>query len=1073
MRDESQTPYLSVVVTGRSERLSTFIERWNQQANRHGLSSEVLPAEPRERNTAIRQARGEFILVTNTGALFSDELMQFLAVRRLEKRRVYRIDVHEGDNRVHAREGTFALTPDGFRRNGPHDIAAEDSDLHFGSGWFPAEHAAGAAPYRWMENHAEIVLRMPGGGRVIALEVEPGPGIAETPAILQVSDDAGTTVAEWQVNGRIRVELAVPPPPGGDLRRLRFEVRGGGLPVLDDPRILNLRFIRCDCVQREPARPASRPFSEILRENWPTLARLLTSLRAAEGTRAVLRRGAPAFRTAAHLLDARGADIFPAGEEFRFGHGWHPPETAAGERFRWASRNAQLLVRIERANYELGLLIEPGPGLEFRPFTLIVRDGLNSEIARASVNGLTWIQIPLRMPEGAVAKLFFTVDGDGVATVDDPRVLNFRVLVCGAVKPYAAADTPALDIHACWPDLRIDERAPEIDWLARLAPDRARIAAMGMPEFLHTNACADFLLMSRDDWRDLRGYPELAAPDERLEALLCYTAHFSGAGEEILAAPLRAYRGAGAAPQAPEVASCLSAEELQELIVQMRVLHGPVIYNAEWTVGDRAASGPYVSVVIAARNDNHGGNMLGRMQAFFDAWLGQAARYGLPSEIVVVEWNPPADRPRLIDAIEWPASMHPCEVRFLEVSPELHARFPHADAVPLHQMIAKNVGIRRARGEFVLATNLDIVLSAELMRFLAERRLERSRMYRLDRYDVSRDIPARAAVDELLAFCRNHCLRVFAGDGSFALDACGRRELEKDDIVTPDAGIRFGPGWYAPEQYDGERFRWIAAEAEVAFSQPATGQLIIDLDNGPSAGGAGVGIEVVSPTGAILGSGTVRGRCTLRVAISAGLAGGFKLRVLGGGVPLTGDLRMLNVRVFSLRWETADSSAPQVELVRTGPPKDWSRFVQSPSPFAPLMRDAAYLHTNACGDFTLLARDDWFALRGYPELPIWPMHIDALFCYEAHHAGVREVILPEPMQMFHIEHLAGAGWTPEGEEERRARVARKQVPAMEYDEFERWVHRMRRFNAPIIVTRGDWGLGGESLPETVKADLPK
>ena len=92
------------------------------------------------------------------------------------------------------------------------------------------------------------------------------------------------------------------------------------------------------------------------------------------------------------------------------------------------------------------------------------------------------------------------------------------------------------------------------------------------------------------------------------------------------------------------------------------------------------------------------------------------------------------------------------------------------------------------------------------------------------------------------------------------------------------------------------------------------------------------------------------------------------------------------------------------------------------------------------------------------------MHIDALLCYAAHHAGVQEVILREPMRMFHIEHLTGAGWTPEGEEERRARIARKQVPAMEYEEFERWVDRMRRFSAPVIVTRDDWGLAREVLP---------
>src|SRR5437763_1344446 len=86
------------------------------------------------------------------------------------------------------------------------------------------------------------------------------------------------------------------------------------------------------------------------------------------------------------------------------------------------------------------------------------------------------------------------------------------------------------------------------------------------------------------------------------------------------------------------------------------------------------------------------------------------------------------------------------------------SRLPHSDAVPLHQMIAKNAGIRRALGEFVLATNLDIVFSPELMQFLAARRLEARRMYRIDRYDVSREIPSPDRVDDLLAFCQNHRL---------------------------------------------------------------------------------------------------------------------------------------------------------------------------------------------------------------------------------------------------------------------------------------------------------------------------
>src|SRR5581483_4677259 len=129
---------------------------------------------------------------------------------------------------------------------------------------------------------------------------------------------------------------------------------------------------------------------------------------------------------------------------------------------------------------------------------------------------------------------------------------------------------------------------------------------------------------------------------------------------------------------------------------------------------------PYLSVIVTARNDDHGGNLLGRMQLFVSGWIEQARRYRLPSELIIVEWNPPAGRPPLRDVLRWPADFGPCDVRFVEVPAELHQRYQHAEALPLYQMIAKSAGSRRARGRFLLATNIDILFSAELMAFLAE-----------------------------------------------------------------------------------------------------------------------------------------------------------------------------------------------------------------------------------------------------------------------------------------------------------------------------------------------------------------
>ena len=57
-------------------------------------------------------------------------------------------------------------------------------------------------------------------------------------------------------------------------------------------------------------------------------------------------------------------------------------------------------------------------------------------------------------------------------------------------------------------------------------------------------------------------------------------------------------------------------------------------------------SAPYLSVVAAARNDDHGGNLLRRLQIFVNALVGQANRHRLPIELVLVEWNPPAESHR-------------------------------------------------------------------------------------------------------------------------------------------------------------------------------------------------------------------------------------------------------------------------------------------------------------------------------------------------------------------------------------------------------------------------------------------
>jgi hypothetical protein len=138
----------------------------------------------------------------------------------------------------------------------------------------------------------------------------------------------------------------------------------------------------------------------------------------------------------------------------------------------------------------------------------------------------------------------------------------------------------------------------------------------------------------------------------------------------------------------------------------------------------------------------------------------------------------------------------------------------------------------------------------------------------------------------------------------------------------------------------------------------------------------------------------------------------------------------------------------------------------APHQAAPPRYTPPRVHTNACGDFTLLAREDWFALRGYSELDIFSLHLDSLFLYAAHAGGYREVTLDPPMRAYHIEHSAGSGWTPEGETALFERLRKKGIPALGTDELFEHARAMLERNDPLLFSNPDWGLVHDDLPET-------
>jgi hypothetical protein len=127
-------------------------------------------------------------------------------------------------------------------------------------------------------------------------------------------------------------------------------------------------------------------------------------------------------------------------------------------------------------------------------------------------------------------------------------------------------------------------------------------------------------------------------------------------------------------------------------------------------------------------------------------------------------------------------------------------------------------------------------------------------------------------------------------------------------------------------------------------------------------------------------------------------------------------------------------------------------------------------HLNACGDFTLMSREDWFKLRGYAEFELFSMHLDSVLCMTAWWGGMRQHFLAYPMRLYHIEHESG--FTPEKWSTTVENLLARGIPLLSFDE-------LRSIDAGIRLTRGfkmfnddDWGLVAQALPETIIDPLP-
>lgn len=170
-----------------------------------------------------------------------------------------------------------------------------------------------------------------------------------------------------------------------------------------------------------------------------------------------------------------------------------------------------------------------------------------------------------------------------------------------------------------------------------------------------------------------------------------------------------------------------------------------------------------ISIIFTARNDDYGGNFINRINTSINVLIHLTNKYNLICELIIVDYNSP-DREKKLNEILTIRNNRYLSIKFIIVPPNFHKKFN--TNTPFLEWIAKNIGIYRAKGEFILVTNPDIIFSDNLVKYLKSNQLNDNCFYRINRSDISIDYfkPDLNPVD-VLRLCKANIYRTIKPEG--------------------------------------------------------------------------------------------------------------------------------------------------------------------------------------------------------------------------------------------------------------------------------------------------------------------
>ncbi|MBZ0093221.1 MAG: hypothetical protein K8F27_13500, partial [Sulfuricellaceae bacterium] len=268
--------------------------------------------------------------------------------------------------------------------------------------WEPERELSGvrALPFRWVSdgrNNAFIVwvIRPDSNAKYLHFCAESGPSVDFKPLNIAGRDGDGNLLGDYVVEGYSCHWV----PVQGKVGPFTFssDARGKTISPIE-PRKLNYRIFRVGL--------SDRAYDE------STIATIALA-------KDIIRK------------NSKASEAWAAKPQL--GDGWYNFESFAGESFRWAKNNAEIvLYRQSDELQQLELDVEPGPSLGEKPLSLQILDESGQKIASAIVTGRQTLHLSIPSSKVTPQVLHIhAVNSDNLPVPNDPRILNFRVFKIG------------------------------------------------------------------------------------------------------------------------------------------------------------------------------------------------------------------------------------------------------------------------------------------------------------------------------------------------------------------------------------------------------------------------------------------------------------------------------------------------------------------------------------------------------------------------------------------------------------------------------------------------------------------